>query len=109
MTLFFVAVLSTLSVISPPGLGEPADPIVTPAHIKPEWYFIFVYFALKVMPMRVGMSVLMILGLFFVFWPFIDEFFRKRIHTLKIHYFVGSAAILIFLLVIVKEISFSSL
>ena len=89
-------------------MGEPADPTVTPAHIKPEWYFIFVYFALKVMPMQVGMSVLMILGLLFVFWPFIDEFFRKRIPNLKIHYVVGSAAILIFLLVIVKEILLSA-
>ncbi|UCE18676.1 MAG: cytochrome bc complex cytochrome b subunit [Gemmatimonadota bacterium] len=104
LTLFFVAVLSTLSVMSPPGMGEPADPAVTPAHIKPEWYFIFVYFALKVMPMQVGMSVLMILGLFFVFWPFIDEFIGKRVPNLKIHYVVGAAAILIFLLVIAKEI-----
>lgn len=108
LTLFFLAILSILSVISPPGLGEPTDSTITHAHIKPEWYFIYVYFVLKVMPVQIGMSVLMILGLLFVFWPFIDEFFRKRIPNLKIHYFVGSAAIIMCLQVIAKEILFGS-
>ncbi len=100
MTLLFLALLSTLSVILPPGIGEPADPSVTPAVIKPEWYFFLVYIAIKIMPMKIGMSVLMVFGVFVVFWPFIDEFFINKI---KLHYIVGSIALVTFLLVTIYE------
>lgn len=104
LTLFFAATLSTLAVILPPGLGEPADPSTTPAVIKPEWYFYPVYIALKLMPMHIGMSVLMILGVILVFWPFIDEFVKRRVPKLRLNYIVGTVAILTFLTVAIWEI-----
>ncbi|MBC8181958.1 cytochrome bc complex cytochrome b subunit [candidate division KSB1 bacterium] len=104
MTFFILAVLSTLSVILPPGIGEPADPSVTPSIIKPEWYFFLVYIALKIMPMNIGMSVLMMLGVVMVFWPFIDEFFVKKMPKVRLHYFVGTIAILTFLVITLWEI-----
>ena len=104
MTFLILAVLSTLSVILPPGIGEPADPTVTPAVIKPEWYFFLIYIALKVMPMNVGMSVIMMVGVLLVFWPFIDEFFVRKMPKLKLHYIVGIVALLTFLGVTIWEI-----
>ena len=35
-------------------LGQPADPLVTPPHIKPDWYFLPVYQLLKFVPGWVG-------------------------------------------------------
>nr|AYQ18992.1 cytochrome b [Lampyridae sp. 2 ACP-2013] len=32
----------------------PADPLVTPAHIKPEWYFLFAYAILRSIPNKLG-------------------------------------------------------
>ncbi len=52
----FVSVLGTLAVIVflallvPEGEETPADPRSTPAHIKPEWYFLATYQSLKLMP-----------------------------------------------------------
>ena len=104
MTFLILAVLSTLSVILPPGIGEPADPTVTPAVIKPEWYFFLIYIALKVMPMNVGMSVIMMVGVLLVFWPFIDEFFVRKMPKVKLHFIVGIVALLTFLGVTIWEI-----
>jgi quinol-cytochrome oxidoreductase complex cytochrome b subunit len=104
LTVLFIAALSALAVILPPGLGERADPSVTPAVIRPEWYFLFVYTALKVMPMSVGMSVLLILGLFLVFWPFIDELLQRLAPRVKFNFIVGTVAILSFLLVTAWEL-----
>jgi quinol-cytochrome oxidoreductase complex cytochrome b subunit len=42
--------------LSPVGLEAPADPLQTPAHTKPEWYFLFLYQFLKFdsIPMVLG-------------------------------------------------------
>lgn len=42
--------------LSPIGLEAPADPLQTPAHTKPEWYFLFLYQFLKIgsIPMVLG-------------------------------------------------------
>jgi ubiquinol-cytochrome c reductase cytochrome b subunit len=43
-----LAVLVTLVMFFPAPMEPPADPFVTPEHIKPEWYFLSAYQALKV-------------------------------------------------------------
>ena len=43
-----LAVLITLVMFFPAPMEPPADPFDTPAHIKPEWYFLAAYQALKV-------------------------------------------------------------
>nr|AAX14554.1 cytochrome b [Anabas testudineus] len=58
----FVTVLTaliTLSLFSPNLLGDPdnftpANPLVTPPHIKPEWYFLFAYAILRSIPNKLG-------------------------------------------------------
>ncbi|MBI5367094.1 MAG: cytochrome bc complex cytochrome b subunit [Planctomycetes bacterium] len=46
--------LVTLAVLHPWELGEPADPLSTPAGVRPEWFFLPVYQGLKYVPAQVG-------------------------------------------------------
>lgn len=32
----------------------PANPLVTPIHIQPEWYFLFAYAILRAIPSKIG-------------------------------------------------------
>nr|URX53161.1 cytochrome b [Cryptotermes queenslandis] len=57
-TILFM-VLSTLSLKEPYLLGDPdnfipANPLVTPVHIQPEWYFLFAYAILRSIPNKLG-------------------------------------------------------
>jgi quinol-cytochrome oxidoreductase complex cytochrome b subunit len=67
------AVVGTLGLLNPVGTGDPADPMVTPAHVKPEWYFLALYQILKFVPEGVGV-MLPLIGLVVVaLWPFLDK------------------------------------
>jgi ubiquinol-cytochrome c reductase cytochrome b subunit len=48
MVFIVLAILVTLVMFFPAPMEPPADPFVTPEHIKPEWYFLSAYQALKV-------------------------------------------------------------
>jgi quinol-cytochrome oxidoreductase complex cytochrome b subunit len=66
-------VVGLIGLFSPVGLGEPADPMNTPAHVKPEWYFLGLYQLLKYISKTAG-AVLPILGVLVItLWPFIDR------------------------------------
>nr|YP_025948.1 cytochrome b [Ophiura luetkenii]AAO65640.1 cytochrome b [Ophiura luetkenii] len=99
----FILALSTLTLIYPTSLSDPenfipANPLVTPPHIQPEWYFLFAYAILRSIPNKLGGVVALvgaILVLFLVpithlapqnsnsyrplsqiaFWLFIGDFF----------------------------------
>nr|QXG82683.1 cytochrome b [Alleculinae sp. BMNH 1042437] len=56
---FMMAALVMLSLINPYMLGDPdnftpANPLVTPVHIQPEWYFLFAYAILRSIPNKLG-------------------------------------------------------
>ena len=53
-----LAGLIILASLLPTGLEEKADPFLTPEHIKPEWYFLWIYQFIKVPPIIVGPGVL---------------------------------------------------
>ena len=58
----------------------PANPLETPAHIKPEWYFLAAYQLLKIIPSKMGALVFQTLCvLILVFLPFIDRQERRTI------------------------------
>nr|YP_003345214.1 cytochrome b [Cynoponticus ferox]BAI53313.1 cytochrome b [Cynoponticus ferox] len=51
--------LTSLALFNPNLLGDPdnfipANPMVTPPHIKPEWYFLFAYAILRSIPNKLG-------------------------------------------------------
>jgi menaquinol-cytochrome c reductase cytochrome b/c subunit len=73
--LVLIVIIGVLGQISPIGLEDPADPMNTPDHTKPEWYFLFLYQFLKYVPKTVGVMTPIIGVLILLFWPFLD---RKR-------------------------------
>jgi cytochrome b6-f complex subunit 4 len=65
--------VGALGLIFPLGLGDPADPLDTPAHIKPEWYFLALYQLLKFIPKAVGAVIPLIIIAVLALLPFIDR------------------------------------
>ena len=54
-----LAVLILVALLVPWALGDPenfipANPLVTPVHIQPEWYFLFAYAILRSIPNKLG-------------------------------------------------------
>jgi len=82
-----LALLIVLATVLPAGLEEQADPFNTPQHIKPEWYFLWIYQFIKVPPMLIGPGVLAELaGIFIpavgivllILLPFLDRKAERR-------------------------------
>ncbi|HYL94953.1 MAG TPA: cytochrome bc complex cytochrome b subunit [Terriglobales bacterium] len=76
-----LGVLGALAAFSPWGLGTKADPFApAPAGIKPEWYFLFMFQTLKMIPAKlggldgevVGILTFSLAGLIWVLVPFLD-------------------------------------
>nr|ALG76030.1 cytochrome b [Sicista kazbegica] len=66
--LFLFLVLLTLVLFSPDLLGDPdnympANPLSTPPHIKPEWYFLFAYAILRSIPNKLGGVIALVLSI----------------------------------------------
>lgn len=67
--LIFCWVFALFVIYAPNYLGHPdnyieANPLVTPAHIVPEWYFLPFYAVLRTVPDKLGGVVLMALAIF---------------------------------------------
>nr|YP_010567815.1 cytochrome b [Ameiurus melas]UXB57976.1 cytochrome b [Ameiurus nebulosus]UZC55001.1 cytochrome b [Ameiurus melas]WNX95011.1 cytochrome b [Ameiurus melas] len=65
---FLVVALALLALFSPNLLGDPenftpANPLVTPPHIKPEWYFLFAYAILRSIPNKLGGVLALLLSI----------------------------------------------
>lgn len=84
VVMFFLAALVAITIFAPtlflpPTALEPADPFSTPAHIKPEWYFLWAYQTLKIFPDKMlGLAVQGALMTFLALLPFIDRSPERR-------------------------------
>nr|AAF15216.1 cytochrome b [Petromyscus collinus] len=73
--LIFITVMLVLVLFSPDLLGDPdnytpANPLNTPPHIKPEWYFLFAYAILRSIPNKLGGVMALVLSiLILIFFP----------------------------------------
>jgi len=68
-----VLIIGLIGLLAPLGLGEPADPMNTPLHVKPEWYFLALYQILKFIPKTTGaVAPVLAVGLIMA-WPFLDR------------------------------------
>jgi quinol-cytochrome oxidoreductase complex cytochrome b subunit len=77
-----LAILAAMAAFLPAHLGVKADPFApAPAGIRPEWYFMFMFQALKYLPPHIlgiegeliGVSAFSILGGVLLFVPFLDR------------------------------------
>lgn len=78
--------LLTLSTLAPNLLTEPdnyipANPLQTPTHIKPEWYFLWLYAILRAIPHKLGGIIALVLRLIaFFLYPLIQKQALKALH-----------------------------
>nr|WEY26917.1 cytochrome b [Pseudorca crassidens]WEY27281.1 cytochrome b [Pseudorca crassidens]WEY27294.1 cytochrome b [Pseudorca crassidens]WEY27307.1 cytochrome b [Pseudorca crassidens] len=76
--LLLILTLLTLTLFTPDLLGDPdnyipANPLNTPAHIKPEWYFLFAYAILRSIPNKLGGVLALLLSiLILIFIPMLQ-------------------------------------
>nr|BAT32820.1 cytochrome b [Hynobius tokyoensis]BAT32821.1 cytochrome b [Hynobius tokyoensis]BAT32822.1 cytochrome b [Hynobius tokyoensis] len=54
LTALFILSLLTPNLLGDPDNFTPANPLVTPPHIQPEWYFLFAYAILRSIPNKLG-------------------------------------------------------
>jgi cytochrome b6-f complex subunit 4 len=112
--LAIVLIIGIVGMINPVGTGDPADPLNTPLHVKPEWYFLALYQILKkIPPMFLGIEgkivgvviPIILVGLIFI-WPFLDNKpdKSKRIYWIRLAFAIF-AVITIIALTIWGEVS----
>ena len=67
----------------------PANPLVTPVHIQPEWYFLFAYAILRSIPNKLGgvLALVAAVAIFFIL-PFYGNFKFKRLSFLPVKKFL---------------------
>ena len=80
--------LTILTLTNPYLLGDPdnfipANPLVTPVHIQPEWYFLFAYAILRSIPNKLGGVIALIISiLILIILPFT---FNKKIQGIQFY------------------------
>nr|YP_009538037.1 cytochrome b [Litinga cottini]AYN60780.1 cytochrome b [Litinga cottini] len=111
--IILISILTFLSLINPYLLGDPdnfipANPLVTPIHIQPEWYFLFAYAILRSIPNKLGgvialvMSILILIILPFTsnkkiqgiqFYPLNQIMFWSLITTIILLTWIGARSV----------------
>nr|YP_010952630.1 cytochrome b [Sphinx ligustri]WMQ52976.1 cytochrome b [Sphinx ligustri] len=66
--IIMIFLLTMLTLINPYLLGDPdnfipANPLVTPIHIQPEWYFLFAYAILRSIPNKLGGVIALVMSI----------------------------------------------
>lgn len=84
--LILIISLIAISIFAPNILGDPenflpANPLVTPEHIKPEWYFLWAYAILRSIPNKLGgvIAIFTALLIFFIVPLIYTQKFRGNI------------------------------
>lgn len=99
-----LAVLAFLAAVLPWELGDKADPFApAPAGIRPEWYFVWMFQLLKMLPGHVmgmegevvGVLAISAAGLFWILVPFLDRSPQSRGGVSRLFTLLGWVAILV--------------
>uniref|UniRef100_UPI0030E42F5E cytochrome b n=1 Tax=Euphyes dukesi TaxID=1478503 RepID=UPI0030E42F5E len=86
--IILLILLLMLTLLNPYMLGDPdnfipANPLVTPIHIQPEWYFLFAYAILRSIPNKLGGVIALIMSiLILIILPFT---FNKKIQGMQFY------------------------
>nr|QYK19522.1 cytochrome b [Neotriplax arisana] len=79
--LVMLFLLISLTLLNPNLLGDPdnftpANPLMTPVHIQPEWYFLFAYAILRSIPNKLGGVIALVMSIAILY---IMPFFNKKL------------------------------
>nr|YP_009261595.1 cytochrome b [Hypsopygia regina]AKH04962.1 cytochrome b [Hypsopygia regina] len=86
--LIMLFILIMLTLINPNLLGDPdnfipANPLVTPEHIQPEWYFLFAYAILRSIPNKLGGVIALVLSILILI--ILPMTFNKKIQGIQFY------------------------
>nr|ALO70728.1 cytochrome b [Nargus velox] len=82
--ILMIMILTILTLMNPYLLGDPdnfipANPLVTPIHIQPEWYFLFAYAILRSIPNKLGGVIALVMSIAILF--FMPLFNNKKMQS----------------------------
>lgn len=80
LLIFFFVILKIPYLLGDPENFVPANPLNTPIHIIPEWYFLFAYSILRSIPNKLGGVVALLMSIIIFF---IHPNFKKNFKTIK--------------------------
>jgi ubiquinol-cytochrome c reductase cytochrome b subunit len=91
LNVLLMSVFYGLAMFSPWSFGDPenwalANPIVSPVHIQPEWYFLFAYEILRSIPNKLGGVIALVLRILFLYLiPLFPSRTPQRLFLLKLN------------------------
>lgn len=63
-----------------------SNPLITPVHIQPEWYFLFAYAILRSIPNKIGGVIALVISIFVLY--FLPFFLKHRFRRTFFYFFV---------------------
>nr|YP_010716047.1 cytochrome b [Parnassius hide]WDE75757.1 cytochrome b [Parnassius hide] len=86
--IIMLMLLIMLTLINPYLLGDPdnfipANPLVTPIHIQPEWYFLFAYAILRSIPNKLGGVIALVMSILILI--ILPLTFNKKIQGIQFY------------------------
>nr|YP_009663647.1 cytochrome b [Diorhabda carinata]QCW06692.1 cytochrome b [Diorhabda carinata] len=103
LIMIFLLIFLTLSnpyLLGDPDNFTPANPLVTPIHIQPEWYFLFAYAILRSIPNKLGGVIALVMSIAILYvLPFINnkKFLSSQFYPLNKFLFWTLVSIIILL------------
>lgn len=100
-----IIILTILTLNRPYYLGDPdnfipANPLVTPVHIQPEWYFLFAYAILRSIPNKLGGVIALVISIAILYpLPFINlkKYQRTQFYPINKIFFWSIISIILLL------------
>nr|YP_009859750.1 cytochrome b [Antodynerus aff. limbatus YN]QKK69231.1 cytochrome b [Antodynerus aff. limbatus GX]QKK69244.1 cytochrome b [Antodynerus aff. limbatus XZ]QKK69257.1 cytochrome b [Antodynerus aff. limbatus YN] len=78
LIIFFIFILQFPYNLGDPDNFIPANPMITPIHIKPEWYFLFAYAILRAIPNKLGGVIALLFSiLILLLLPWMNKYYTK--------------------------------
>lgn len=79
LTIILIISFIFIEITKDPENFLPANPLVTPIHIQPEWYFLFAYAILRSIPNKLGGVIALVISiLILIILPFIKKTIIQR-------------------------------
>jgi quinol-cytochrome oxidoreductase complex cytochrome b subunit len=105
--IIFAIIILFIGKIFPATSEAAATPDSPPAHILPDWYFLFVYYLLKIMPLLIGILFNFGFIIFVALMPWIETNTYKDYRKRPLWILLGALGILLFLVLSYRSFKIS--